>query len=162
MAWEISRCHKGDLKIWRTHRLVTCWNRNYFVPVTFKIGEHHAPFYSCVQFLNWISNESVDIHFLADQGWCDIAPGEIDFDCVIENVGSNPLQIYEKMNTVKNPKNLDIQKICCNHPKIWHHTLPYSNASKRCRWNCKQCAVIFIHYGQRGLGKQCRPRSDCS
>ena len=54
----------------------------------------------------------------------------------------------QKMIYRKFPKYSDTQKICCNHSKIWTMcaALPYSNESKRCGRN----------------GKQCRPLSDCS
>ena len=49
---------------------------------------------------------------------------------------------YHKIPKIPHTKN-----ICCNHAKIWTKVaLLYSNASKICRQN----------------GKQCRPWSDCS
>ena len=58
-----------------------------------------------------------------------------------------PGHLLDFLRYCKYPKNSDLRKICCNHPKIWTTRLYHRvMLLKRCRLN----------------GKQCRPWSDCS
>ena len=53
-----------------------------------------------------------------------------------------------EVNYLKNPKNLDTQKICCNH-------------AKRCRRKCQQCWPWSDCLEQSDQGLHCLPRPVC-
>ena len=83
------------------------------------------------------------IEHLSCQTWSDFGIMNITI-CPMETICNQGVWWWP-CNYPKSPKNSDTRKICCNCPEIWKRRF-YRNATKRCRWKCKQG----------------RPWSDCS